>query len=152
MAALWYKSLIRPNLEYCASLLYSNPKYITKELLKIENRCLKIIYCNSPKLLTRKLHNIPNIEDRLKYLYLLTFFKLINNKVPIIDQSMLPSKTHSVTRLSKNQGVLVGKSKCRFSIVLFGATLYNSLPPNITNTNDFKKFKSATRQHLLKIV
>jgi hypothetical protein len=152
IASLWYTGLIRPNLEYCAALLLSNHGYILKELLKIENRCLKIINLYAPKLDTRHKFNIHFLSDRLKYLYLLTFYKIAFKLVPIIDQNILPIKSTSYnmqTRLNVHCGFLLGKADFHFSLRTFGAKMYNDLPPCIMLLTDIKDFKSALRIHIL---
>ena len=58
VAAIFYKGLIRPILEYCSPSLATSSKTTLKDILAIENRCLKIISPNS-KDLTRNIHNIP---------------------------------------------------------------------------------------------
>ena len=75
LAATWYKSLIRPILEYGAPVLYISHKFITAELNKIENRCLKIINTFEIKSVMKFKHNIPSLERRLRYLFLLAFFQ-----------------------------------------------------------------------------
>ena len=47
IAAIWYKCLIRPIIEYCAAVLFSGNNYLTNEIERIENRCLKIISSES---------------------------------------------------------------------------------------------------------
>ena len=129
LAALWYTGLIRPNLEYCAPLLFCTNDYIKKEVLKIENRCLKIVNFANSKDATRLKNNIHIITSRYRYLYLSNFFKLINKLVPIIDESLMPEKLNSDTRLGKIEGIRLSKDSFRFSIANFGAKLFNALPP-----------------------
>ena len=62
------------------------------EFLKIENRCLKIINFESSKENTMKTHNIAALTSRFEYLYLLTFYKIVDNLVPVIDSNLLPVK------------------------------------------------------------
>ena len=69
LAAVWYTGLIRPNLEYCAPLLFCTNEYIKMDILKIENRCLKIIYFNRSKAETRHIHKINPVTKRYHYLY-----------------------------------------------------------------------------------
>ena len=102
LTALWYVGPIRSNLEDCAPLLYTTNNYIKNEFLKIENRCLKIIDYNSSKDSTRISFNIPNITLRFEYLYTLSFYKLLNSLVPIIDNGLMPEKSTSETRLAKS--------------------------------------------------
>ena len=120
-----------------------------KEFQKIENRCLKIIDLNQTKDETRQLYSIPNILTRFEYLYLLTFYKLVNSQVPIIDSELLPKKLTSKTRLSKSEGLQLSKDKFRFAIANFGAKQFNSLPHHIKLCSTVITFKSAIKSHLL---
>ena len=149
LAALWYVGLIRPHLEYCASLSYSSNAHVKEELSKLENRCLKIIQIDQPKTNTRSQFNIPEISLRLKYLYLLTFYKLIHNLVPIIDPKILPQRLNSQTRLASYDGLRLASKPFRFSVAGFGAGLYNELPPNIRNTTSLKAYKALMKTHIL---
>ena len=149
LAALWYKGLIRPNLEYCAPLLFCSNDYIKKEILKIENRCLKIIDFNQHKTETRKSFNIYTILLRHKYLYMLTYYKLINELVPIIDKKLMPEKLKSVTRLAVSDGLRISNQNVKFSLNGFGAKLYNDLPRDIKLSQNLKSFKSAIKNHIL---
>ena len=149
LAVMWYTGLIRPHIEYCAALNFSAHQYIVNELLKIENRCLKIIQYDQPKDATRSNFVIPKLTSRLKYLYLLTFFKLIHQIVPIIDPDILPAKLSSQTRLAKNEGMRVAKFRSKFSIAGYGTAMYNKLPPHITACLNLKQFKTSLISHIL---
>ena len=107
-------------------------------------------FANS-KDVTRLKNNIHVITSRYRYLYLSNFFKLINNLVPIIDQSLMPEKLTSETRLSKSEGLRLSKDSFRFSIANFGAKLFNDLPPSIKQCRDLGSFKSAAKSHILKL-
>mgnify|MGYP001791541157 CR=1 FL=1 len=150
LAALWYTGLIRLNLEYCAPLLFctNSNDYIKNGVLKIGNRCLKIVNFANSKNVTRLRNNIYVITSRYLYLYLSNFFKPINKLVPIIYQSLLPEKLSSETRLSKSEGLRLSKDSFRFSIANFCAKLFNDLPPSIKQCRDLDSFKSATINHI----
>ena len=122
MSHLWYTGLIRSNPEYCAALLFSRHNYVQNELLRTQSRCIKIIERNSSKQNTRLNQKLPSIITRMKYLYLITFFKLTNCLVPIIDNSLLPRRSQSITR-----HVGLGEGRSRFSLDNFGAGVFNAL-------------------------
>ena len=148
LAAVWYTGLIRPNLEYCAPLLFCTNEYIKKDILKIENRCLKIINFNRSKAETRHIHKIYPVTKRYHYLYMLSFFKLIENLAPIIDQSLMPERLKTDTRLGKSEGLRLSKDKFSFALANFGAKLFNDLPPTIKQCHDLKYFKLAIKSHI----
>ena len=149
IAALWYVGLILPNLEYCAPFLITTNNYIKKEFLKIENRCLKIIDFENSKDQTRRTINIPKLTLRFKYLYLLSFYKLVNNLVRIIDKELLRDRLNSDTRLAKNHGFRQSNDNFRFAMANFGAKKFNDLPNHIKQSQSLKSFKSAIRSHIL---
>ena len=107
VATIWYKGLIRPILEYCASINYTASQKIINSFLAYENRCLKIINFKQTKINTRIKNNIPSLDSRMKYLYILTFFKLSEKVVPLIDPIILPTKIESTTRLGVSGGFLL---------------------------------------------
>jgi hypothetical protein len=148
IAASWYKCLIRPILEYCAPCIFTAGQSLINEVDLIENRCLKIISsdknCN-----TRTIFNIPSIKFRLKYLYLLAFFKLTHNYVPIINDSILPVKVDSITRLGATGGFLLGVGSGARTTLSFGASLYNGLPQHVRGLSILKDFKINSKIHLL---
>jgi hypothetical protein len=147
IAATWYKQLIRPILEYGAPIIHCSNNYIKKEILAIENRCLKIINKGS-KASTRLNHNIPLINYRIKYLFLVAFFKFSHQLVPTIDETLLPDKpTSLMTRLSTTGGFLLGKSSNR--IMHIGITQFNSLPPDVRASTVLKDFKLSLKQTIL---
>jgi hypothetical protein len=150
IAALWYKSLIRPNLEYCGSVTFMAGINIKKSLLSIENRCLKIMNPLKSKLLTRLEFSIPCLTNRLKYMYLLSFYKLIHKLVPITDNILLPTKPISgVTRLGETGGLLQGGPAGTHTLLNFGVSLYNGLPIEIRIAPDYKSFKDTLRRAVL---
>jgi hypothetical protein len=148
IAAIWYKTLIRPVLEYCAPIIYGGSKSLIKNITSIENKCLKIISSNS-KSITRLNFNIPFIEDRLKYLYILAFFKLTHGYVPSIDDILIPAKVDSVTRLGATGGYLLGVSSGAGTTLTFGAALFNSLPQHIRGLSTLYDFKKDSKAQLL---
>ena len=143
IAALWYKSIIRPILEYGASVHYDIRKSIKNNLVSIENRCLKVIDCGT-KAVTRQKFNIPNIENRLKYLYLVSFFKLSHNHVPSIDDSLLPQRANPSTRLGTSGGFLLAEGT-----IYLGCKLFNDLPLTIRGIQSLKEFKKELKLFLM---
>lgn len=146
ISSIWYKQLIRPLLEYCAPAIFCSNKYIIKDILAIENRCIKIISSHS-KTLTRYQHDIPLINYRLKYLFLVAFFKLTHKIVPIIDELLLPKRaSSSVTRLGATGGFLLGAGTGQ--VMAQGVVQYNDLPQQIRSLSCLKLFKASLKAHL----
>ena len=152
IAAMYYKCLIRPILEYCGPILTTASKFILKGISAIENRCLKII---SPinKTTTRLIYNIPLITVRFKYLYLLAFNKLTSKLVPSIDEEIIPNYSHTNTRLGVSGGFILGREAIRAAntTLNFGASLYNDLPQQIRSLTFHRSFKSKLKFYLLSL-
>lgn len=150
LAAKWYTGLIRPVIEYCAPVLYGSNNEVRENLLKIENRCLKIINIHKSKDFTRRQLQIHNLVTRLHYLYMLSYFKTTNSLVPIIDKNLLPEKLNSITRLGTSSGFRLSKDRAKFSLCNFGAKAFNDLPEHIRTCKNLKAFKSAVKPHFFK--
>ena len=84
--------------------------------LRIEKRCLKILCYDKSEQETRIHYRIPEVTRRFKYLYLLTFYKLLNRLVPNIDENIVPEKLNSNTRLADCEGSRLAKKEFRFAI------------------------------------
>lgn len=150
LAALWYKALIRPHLEYGAAVMFGTSTANIKELKKIESRCLKIINKDTGKDLTRVKHDITDIEIRLKYFYILAFYKIFNKLVPIIDHNIIPQRPNvTCTRLNSFNGAIIGRNCGTSSILNMGASIFNSLPAKVRSIKNFKSFKTALKSLLL---
>ena len=120
---------MRPNLECWASFLFCTNDYIKKVILKTENRCFKIISFNPSKADTRQIHKIYPVTKRCQYLYMLSFFKLNENLTPNIDQSLMPVRLQTDTRLGRNEGLRLSKDKFSSALANLSAKLFNDLPP-----------------------
>ena len=88
-------------------------------ILKIENRCSKIVNFANSKDVTRLKNNIHVITRRYCYLYLSNLFKLINNLVPIIDQSLMSQKLKSETRLNKKRAQGYQRTAIDFQLLIW---------------------------------
>ena len=65
--------------------------------MKIENGCLKMTDIDNFKDQAHRNINIRKLTLRFEYLSLLSFYKLVNNLVPIIDIGLLQDKLNSET-------------------------------------------------------
>ena len=148
IAASYYKCLIRPILEYCGPVLATAGKTVIKDIMAIENRCLKII-SNQSKKKTRLNHNIPSIDKRINYLYLLAYYKLTHKQVPRVDDSILPNYVSTCTRLGVSGGFLLGSKSAIRTTLNFGASMYNALPQQIRSLPFYDSFKTELRAYIM---
>ena len=107
----------------------------------------KIISFDS-KVNTRKKFLITSIVNRLKYLYLIAFHKLLHGLVPIIHEVIMPRPpVGAVTCLAGSGGLLLGGGSSATTLN-FGASLYNDLPQEIRTLKSTKLFKIAIKDHI----
>ena len=151
IASYWYKSLIRPILEYRGSIIFSSTKNVKNQLVVIENRCLKVINYEKSKEFTRAQYDLTQLEYRFKYFYLITFFKMIHSITPIIDESLIPDLITSNTRLGTSGGLVMGVGVGPRTVKNFGVALYNALPPKMRAVGSLKIFRELLRRHLLHV-
>jgi hypothetical protein len=97
-------------------------------------------------------YNIPVLTLRFEYLYLLTFYKIVNSLVQIIDPNLLPEKLTSETRLAKSSGFRLSEENYRFALANFGAQKFNELTNHVKLSLNLATFKNATRSHDLKLL
>ena len=70
---------------------------------------------------------------------MLSFYKLVNKLVPIIDNALMPEKSTS------------GTLDFRFALANFGANKFNALPNHIKLCQSLKSFKSAIPSLILQL-
>ena len=80
-------------------------RHLRENLLKIENRCLKIINIHKNKDFTRRQLQIHNLVTQLHYQYMLSYFQTTNSLVPITDINS-PSRLYPYHRLGEFMSVI----------------------------------------------
>ena len=86
-AKRYYISLIRPQLEYAAAVLFNMSATNMKMFETLQNKCMRIVALaadHTKRKVLRKQLNIPTLASRRKYLFLCEFYKLSNNISPSI--------------------------------------------------------------------
>ena len=81
---------------------------------------------------------------------MLSFNEITNSSVPIIDDSVLPEKLHSIARLSTNAGYRISKDRAKFSLCNIGTKAFNELPDHIRKCTNLVHFKPDIKHHILK--
>ena len=107
-SAICYTGLVRPNLEYCMHSIVVLHKWFYqkghfknwKSLLEWKSSILIAL-----KLTQGKFIKFIYFAKRSHQLYMLSFIKLIENLTPTIDQSLIPERLKTDTRLGRSEGL-----------------------------------------------
>ena len=155
-AKLYYTSLLRPQLEYAATVIFNLSSTNSKTLETIQNRCLRIITQSPLRTSAANLRDqlkIPTLQNRRKYLYLCEVFKMRNNINPAITPCLNVSHTTRYNMRSKTSSKIpiprMNKSVGQRSLDYLGAITYNTLPDYIKTITHYNTFKKQLRAHLL---
>ena len=141
-AKLYYISMIRPQLEYAAAVLFNMSATNMKMFETLQNKCMRIV----------AVAIIPTLASRRKYLFLSEFYKLSNNIIPSITYQA-HIRTISInlrsTSVSNYQVPRMNKSVGQRSLSYLGPRTYNDLPNSIRSSKTVRMFKKLLREHLL---
>ena len=154
-AKLYYISMIRPQLEYAAAVLFNMSATNMKMFETLQNKCMRIVAVavdRTKSKVLRKQLNIPTLASRRKYLFLCEFYKLSNNIIPSITYQA-HIRTISInlrsTSVSNYQVPRMNKSVGQRSLSYLGPRTYNDLPNSIRSSKTVRMFKKLLREHLL---
>ena len=151
-------SLVSSKLDYCNSLYSGISQSNLNKLQRIQNSLARVITNTSkyqhitPTL--KKLHWLP-IKQRIDYKLCLLTYKTLTNQQPTYLYNSLSFPSHSVSTRSSDSLVLsipyVRSSLGKRAFSVIGPRLWNSLPPDIRNSNSLPTFRSRLKTHLFKI-
>ena len=154
-AKLYYISMIRPQLEYAAAVLFNMSATNMKMFETLQNKCMRIVAVavdRTKSKVLRKQLNIPTLASRRKYLFVCEFYKLSNNIIPSITYQA-HIRTISInlrsTSVSNCQVPRMNKSVGQRSLSYLGPRTYNDLPNSIRSSKTVRVFKKLLREHLL---
>ena len=100
LALQFYTSIIRPKLEYASATTYNISATNIQILETLQNRCMRIITKAPPRTsseLLRTQLNLPTLENRRKYFFLLHYYKLKHNIVTPINEIFTPRPPYNYT-------------------------------------------------------
>ena len=142
-----YYPLVRPNLEYCASVWNPHHSQLVQKLEMVQRRAAKYT--------TRSYRNTSSVTDMLESLnweslqsrrtkiQLTMLFKIINNLVDIpSDTYLTPSRTR--TRAAHTQKMLQYHTRTdtfKFSFIPRTIPVWNHLPASVAEAPDLVSFK-----------
>ena len=156
-AAQLVHALVTSRLDYCNSLLYGVPKYVTDSLQRIQNIAARIVSKSNPQHITpvlEDLHWLP-IASRIRFKVLLLTFKCLHDSAPDYLSSLVVPYHPSRTLRSSSQSLLAApKTKLKSygdrSFQVAAQKEWNKLPNFIKEAKSVNCFKKLLKTFLFK--
>ena len=152
-------ALITSRVDYCNGLLYGLPATQLNKIQRVLNAAARLV-CRSPRYchitpLVYNLHWLP-VNLRIRFKVLLFVFKAIHGIAPSYISDLIFVKPNSSYNLrSSSAGILLAfparKTKRTLgdrSFSVAAPTLWNELPRELRDLEDFKSFKQKLKTHL----
>ena len=152
-------ALITSRVDYCNSLLYGLPATQLNKIQRVLNAAARLV-CRSPRYchitpLVYNLHWLP-VNLRIRFKVLLFVSKAIHGIAPSYISDLISVKPNSSYNLrSSSAGILLAfparKTKRTLgdrSFSVAAPTLWNELPRELRDLEDFKSFKQKLKTHL----
>ena len=151
-----YKTLVRPLIEYSASVWEPHTKILTNKLESIQRRaarfCLNDFKSKSPSSVTNMIIKLEweSLSDRRLTRRLAIFHKAIHGHLSIpLGNLTQPANRYSRHTNSRAFNTLTATKDCyKFSFMPKTIRDWNSLPDSIATISDNDQFKEAIKKHL----
>ena len=151
--AVAYKTLVRPRLEYCASIWDPYQKDAKAQLEGVQRRSARFVMKNNKKKasVTEMLRNLEwePLEHRRAAQRLILIYKSVNKLVAINTDSYqtksregVSTRSHTTTAFSK---ITANKDCYKFSLLPRTLAEWNCLPPDLRDAPTLAVFKSGIR-------
>ena len=123
-AQLLVQALVTSKLDYCNSLLYGSPKYLIKQLQRVQNAAARVVTV-SPKFyhitpVLKNLHWLP-IDLRIEFKILTITFKALHDLAPAYIKNLLKNyyPPRDLRSSKKNLLVVLRFAQIVMAVVLF---------------------------------
>ena len=138
----YYTSIIRPNLEYAAAVLYNMSNTNSQTIETIQNRCLRIIaqcHPHTASTISRNQLHIPTLKQRRIYLSLCEFYKVYNNISNTVTDNFMSGPHYSLRNKNNLFVRYMNKAVGQRALCYIGPRTFTTLPKSIQNTLTIKK-------------
>ena len=148
-----YKTLVRPRLEYCASVWDPHTQCAVQRLEMVQRRAARCVmrrYHNTSSV-THMLDHLqwPLLSQRRSCLRLVFLFKIVNQLVAIPPDLYITShQTNTKTHQHAFLPFLCSTNSYRHSFFPATVCQWNTLPDHIVTSSSLNIFKAAVTQHV----
>ena len=143
-------------LDYCNSLLYGSPKYLIKQLQRVQNAAARVVtvspkFCHITPVL-KNLHWLP-IDLRIEFKILTITYKALHDLAPAYIKNLLKKYYPPRDLRSSKKNLLVvpafrTNSYGRRAFSVIAPLLWNSLPQHIRDAGSLDIFKRRLKTAL----
>ena len=155
-AQLLVQALVTSKLDYCNSLLYGSPKYLIKQLQRVQNAAARVVtvspkFCHITPVL-KNLHWLP-IDLRIEFKILTITYKALHDLAPAYIKNLLKNYYPPRDLRSSKKNLLVvpafrTNSYGRRAFSVIAPLLWNSLPQHIRDAGSLDIFKRRLKTAL----
>lgn len=155
-AQLLVQALVTSKLDYCNSLLYGSPKYLIKQLQRVQNAAARVVtvspkFCHITPVL-KNLHWLP-IDLRIEFKILTITYKALHDLAPAYIKNLLKNYYPPRDLRSSKKNLLVVpafRTNCygRRAFSVIAPLLWNSLPQHIRDAGSLDIFKRRLKTAL----
>ena len=144
-----YKSMILPYLDYADVIFAGSNSGDLAKLQRLQSRCLRICLGHDRFFSTDRAHkhaNVPFLKDRRKA-HTLNFMYIRQSRKELLNVREIRTRAHDAPLFN------VPVPRCeafKRSVIYLGSTEWNSLNPEIRNTNLYLPFKFLQKKEMLR--
>ena len=143
-----YKSMILPYLDYADVIFDKANSTDLNKLQRLQNRCLKLCASRDRRFstdLAHKLASVPFLTDRRKA-HTLNFMYKRQNRRDLLNVREIRTRAHDAPLFD----VIIPRCEAvKRSVCYAGSVVWNSLPPEIRNTDSYLAFKNLQKKAML---